>query len=138
MQPQGTKIEKKVKLDKFEIVKYQLLHYCFIHKIKVNETELNCLALLGELGKIRLTEFALKVVEREILGNPATVSNCLAKIEKSLFCRTNGGKKFIYLNPALQIVSEGNVLIELKLYKIETNKSTGTVQKNSPALELTT
>lgn len=130
------KIEKKVILNKFELVKYQLIHHCFINRIKLNETELNCLALLGEVGNIRLTDFGALAVEKGILGNPATVHNCMSKIEKSgLFIKKGTGKIIIYLNPELQIKSEGDILIEIKLLKRETNTTAGNIQKNSQALE---
>lgn len=135
---QAIKIEKKVKLDKFELVKYQLIHHCFINRIKLSETELNCLALLGELGNIRLTDFCKKAADKSILGSPIAVSSCLSKIEKSkLFLKTGMGKKLIFLNPDLQIKSEGNIILEIKLFKVETNTTAGSIQNHSKKTELT-
>lgn len=135
-QMESIKIEKKVKLNKFEIVKYQLMHHCFMNKIKLNETEMNCLALLGEVGQVRLTDFGVMAVEKGILGNPATVHNCMSKIEKSgLFIKKGTGKIIIYLNPDLQIKSEGNILLELKIFKLEAKPTKSNIQENSKTLE---
>lgn len=126
------KIEKTVRLNKFEIVKYQLIHHCFMNKIRLSDTELNCLSYLGEVGSIRLTEFARRAAEKGILGNSNSVTNCLSKIEKSNLLLSKGiGKKIIYLNPDLGIMADGTIVIELKLIKLdEANAATGTVQTN--------
>lgn len=126
------KVEKTVRLNRFEIVKYQLIHHCFMNRIKLTDTELNCLALLGEIGSIRLTEFAKRAVEKEFLGNSVSVTNCLSKIRRSnLFIEKGVGKKVIFLNPDLNIKSEGTLVIELKLIKLdEANVAAGNLQNN--------
>lgn len=135
---EGTKVEKTVRLNKFEIVKYQLIHHCFISKIKITDTELNCLALLGELGKIRLTEFNKKAAEKGFLGSQIAVASCLSKLEgRHLFIKAGTGKKIIFLNPDLKIKSEGNIILELKIYKLEANPTAGSIQNNSKKAELT-
>lgn len=133
---EATLVEKIIYLDKFEIVKYQLMNHCFINKIKLNHTELDCLSYLGELGEIRLAEFTIKAAERGILSNHNAVNNCLNKLEQSkLFIKKGAGKKIIFLDPELKIQSEGNVIVTLKLVKTETNITTGNIQKNSETLE---
>lgn len=134
---QAIKINKEVRLNKVEIVKYQLMHHCFMSNIRLSDTELNCLAFLGSLGQLRLTEFAKKAAEASILSTPISVSNCLSKLEgRGLFVKKGTGKKIIFLNPDLNIKSEGNIIIELKLIKLETNPASGNIQKNSRATEL--
>lgn len=130
------KVEKKIYLSKIEIVKYQLIHHCFMNNIRLSDTELNCLAFLGSLGSIRLTEFTRRAAEEGILSSNISVNNCLSKIEKSnLFIKKGAGKKIIFLNPILEIKSEGNILIELKLIKVETNTSESNIQKDSKKTE---
>lgn len=126
------KVEKIIKLNKIEIIRYQLMHHCFVKKIKISDTELNCLALLGELGEIRLSEFNKIAAKKGILGSPIAVSSCLSKIERSgLFVKKNNGKKVIFLNPELNIQTEGNIIIDLKLIKLEQTNTTGSdLQKN--------
>lgn len=127
----ATLVKKRVDLDKFYIVKYQLIHHCFINKIRLNDTELNCLALLGELGKIRLTEFCKIAENRGILSNSIGVNNCLGKIEdKKLHVKEGLGKKMLFLNPVLNIQSEGNIVLNLIIVKLEAETTTGSVQNN--------
>ena len=131
------KIEKKVQLNKFEIIKYQLIHYCFIEKIKLSHTEVDCLAFLGELGKIRLSEFGKKAADRGILGNAISVNNCLSKLEgRGLFIKSEGGKKMIFLNPKLEIKSEGTIILDLKIFTIEAGTAPGNIQNNRKKVEL--
>lgn len=125
---EAVKVDKVIRLDKLEIIKYQLMHHCFINKIRLSDTELNCLSLLGQLGQIRLSEFS-KVASSKaggnILGSPIAVASCLSKIERSgLFLKKNNGKKIIYLNPKLEIQTDGNIIINLKLIKLESADTT--------------
>lgn len=130
-----TKIEKIIKFSKSEIIRYQLMHHCFVKNIKISETELKCLALLGEVGQIRLSEFGKIAAAKGILGSSIAVTSCLSKIERSgLFLKKNNGKKIIFLNPELKIQSEGNIIIDLKLIKVEqANTAEPNLQKNSAA-----
>lgn len=133
---EATLVEKIIRLDKFEIIKFQLMTHCFIKGIKLNHTELDCLAYLGELGKIRLTEFNIEAAKKGILSNHAAVNNCLNKLDgKNLFIKQGAGKKIIFLNPELQIQSEGNIIVNLKFIKTETIISTGNIQQDSKTLE---
>lgn len=129
-------INKVVQLDRFEIVKYQLMHYCFMNKVRINETELNCLSILGEVGPKKLSDFLGIVASRHILGNAASVSNCLNKLAHTkLYVKSGVNKKMIELNPELEIVVDGGILINLKLIKIETDVSKRSVQKDSRAAQ---
>jgi hypothetical protein len=110
------------KLDRFEIVKLQLIIYCFLNNHVLNETELNCLALLGCRGRIRLNEFCTLAADSKLLGTPTAVNNCLARVEKSkLFLKEGAGKKFIFLNPELKIQTSGNILLNFKFVSVETD-----------------
>ena len=37
------KVEKKVKVGKDDIIKYQFLTYCFLNDIQISQSDLNCL-----------------------------------------------------------------------------------------------
>lgn len=129
-------IQQLVRLDKFNIVKYQLMHYCFVNKIILNDTELNCLSYLGELGNIRLTEFNKLGVEKGILGSAPAINNCINRLEdRGFILKERAGKKLICLHPKIRIESEGNIVINLRLVKLETTKTGGNIQKNSPKTE---
>lgn len=131
-------VEKKAQLDTFEIVKCQVMLHCFFKSKPLNDTEYNCLAYLGELGEIRLTEFSKRASEKGILGSPAAITNCVGKLAGLGFIvKERVGKKIIYLNPKLEIQSKGNIVINLKIFKIEADKAAPVVQKNRREAQLT-
>jgi hypothetical protein len=126
----GTHIQKTVEMNKREIVEYQLVHYCTVNDIQINHTEIKLLALLGELGKIRLVDFGKKAVSRHILSSVQAVNTAVQKLYRTnLYVKEGIGKKLIYLNPSLQIHAEGNIVLQITLIKRdETKKSSGSVQ----------
>lgn len=94
--------------------------HCFANDIFLNKTELDCLALLGSKGKIRLSEFCILATTEKILGSPTAINNCLAKISRSnLFLKEGGGKKQIFLNPSLNIQTKGNIVLNYKIVSLE-------------------
>lgn len=114
----ATKVDKKINVDEFELVKFQLLTHCFVEKLRLTETELNVMALLGTQKQIRLTHFCRLVVEKEFLGSEISVNNCLSKLERTeIFLKKGVGKKIICLNPILNIVHEGTVILDVRLIK---------------------
>jgi hypothetical protein len=127
----GTLINKKLMLSKSEIVQYQLMHYCFMNNLLLNHTELRLLALLGQLGKVRLVEFGHMAVKHNLLSSVQAVNTAMHKLYRTgLYVKEGIGKKQIYLDPKLNIYSEGNIIINLMLCKID-KKTTGHIQANS-------
>ena len=51
------KVNKKVKTSKDEVIKYQILTYCFLNNIQISLSDLNCLAELAKKGRKELTSF---------------------------------------------------------------------------------
>ena len=43
-------VQKKVVMSRKDIIKFQLLTHCYINKITVSNSDLECLALLGVTG----------------------------------------------------------------------------------------
>lgn len=134
--PKFNVVDKPIQLDLFEIIKFQLMTHCFINKIKLNETDFKCLSLLGCCGEIRLIEFCKMAHEYGIFGNPTAVNNCLSRIEQSkLFIKKGAGKKVIFLNPELDIQTKGNILLNYKIVRLETNQLQGADKTNSGAVK---
>ncbi len=124
MSTEFTSVDKVFRMELIEIIKFQIITHCFKSKISLNETDLNCLALLGFYGEIRLAEFCRVAVENELMGSVTAVNNCLARVEKSgIFIKKGAGKKLIFLNPELDIQTKGNILLNYKMVRIETDKS---------------
>lgn len=117
-------IGKKVKMNKWEIVKYQILTHCYLNKISVSEADLNCLTYLALEGDQELTSFCNKAHTKEIFSSTQSVRNCLTKAEKKNLIKKEGkNKKKIYINPDLNVYSQGNILLDFKFLSVETQES---------------
>jgi hypothetical protein len=117
-------VDKRVKMNKWDIVKYQILTYCYINKISVSEADLNCLTYLALEGDQELTSFCMKAHGKNIFSSTQSVRNCLTKAEKKNLIKKEGkNKKKIYINPEIKIFSKGNILLDFKFLSVETQES---------------
>ena len=110
-------VQKRAVMPKWEIVKFQILSHCYINRIVVSESDLNCLTLLSITGPMELTHFCYDASSDEqlIFKSPQTVRNSINKaIKNMLVIKENDDKKIIKLNPALMIQTEGDVLLDYK------------------------
>jgi hypothetical protein len=129
------KVDKKVNMTLEEIIKFQIITYCYINKITVSDSELSCLTLLGLNKKAELSDFcnACCVPENRdkdstlpytkvIFKTPQTVRNSLAKLTNYNIISKDGlgHNKTIELNADLKIQIEGNILLDYKLFHIGT------------------
>ena len=120
-------VQKKVRLPKWDIIKYQIMTYCYLKKITVTDSDLNCLTLLSLNEPIELTHFCYDASAEEdwIFKSQQTVRNCINKAEKKgLVQKDLNNKKLIMLNPALKIQIEGTILLDYKFLADDT-KETG-------------
>ena len=78
-------VQKRVKMPKWDIVKFQILTHCYINKIAMSESDLNCLTLLSFNQPIELTHFCYDTSTDEdwIFKSSQTVRNCINKAEKN-------------------------------------------------------
>lgn len=114
-----------------EIIKFQLMSHCYIHNISVNNSDLDCLTLLGILGETDLISFCDIVTDHKIFKSAQTVRNCLVKLEKNgLLNKTGKSKKVIKLNPDMNIQCSGNIFLDYKIYTIEPDK----IERNLEAI----
>lgn len=131
-------VDKQVKMELDEIIRFQLITHCHIEKISLSELDLECLAHLGKLGKAELTEFCddmaqirldakLKKLEPEQKKpetSPQTIRNVLLRAEKENLIKKEGrGRKTICLNPDMKIQTAGNILLNYKIFSIDTTKA---------------
>lgn len=106
----------------WDIVKYQIVTYCYIYKIQVSDADLECLTYLALEGDQELTSFCSKVTGQNIFSSPQSARNSITKCEKKkLILKEGKNKKKIYINPALQLTSKGNILLNLKVLSIATS-----------------
>jgi hypothetical protein len=110
-------VQKKVRMPKWDIVKFQIVTYCFLNRITINESDLNCLTLLSFNQPIQLTDFCYDASSEEgwIFKSPQTVRNAINKAEKqNLVVKDSKNKKQIMLNPNIKIQTEGTILLDFK------------------------
>jgi hypothetical protein len=119
-------VQKRVKMPKWDVVKFQILTHCYINKIAVSESDLNCLTLLSFNQPIELTHFCYDASSEEdwIFKSSQTVRNCINKAEKNgLVLKDSDNKKVIMLNPALKIQTAGTILLDYKFLGNDTQES---------------
>ena len=118
-------VQKRVKMPKWDVVKFQILTHCYINRITMSESDLNCLTLLSFNEPIELTNFCLDASSEEdwIFKSPQTVRNCINKAEKNnLVIKDTGNKKLIMLNPNLKIQTKGSILLDYKFLGNDTEE----------------
>lgn len=128
-------VDKKVNMSLEEIIKFQIITYCYIQKITLSESDLNCLTLLGLNKKVELSDFCNACCDPEnrdkestisyqkaIFKTPQTVRNCVAKMRNYNIINRDGSK-IIELNPDLTIQQEGNILLNFKMFHLGTQES---------------
>jgi hypothetical protein len=118
-----TQVEKRVKMSKWDAVKFQIVTHCYINRIAMSESDLNCLTLLSFNQPIGLNDFCYDASSEEswIFKSPQTVRNCINKAEKNKLVVKN--KKLISLNPDLQIQTEGTLLLDYKFLGYDTQEA---------------
>jgi len=119
-------VQKRVKMPKWDIVKYQILTHCYINRIAMSESDLNCLTLLSFNEPIELTHFCYDASSEEdwIFKSPQTVRNCINKAEKNkLIIKDSTNKKVIMLNPELKIQTTGTILLDYKFLANDTKEA---------------
>lgn len=118
-----TQVEKRVKMSKWDAVKFQIVTHCYINRIAMSESDLNCLTLLSFNQPIGLNDFCYDASSEEswIFKSPQTVRNCINKAEKNKLVVKN--KKLISLNPDLQIQTEGTLLLDYKFLGYDTQET---------------
>jgi hypothetical protein len=108
-------VDKKVIMGLHDIVKYQVLTHCYVNRIPVTESDLECLATLALSGESDLTEFCLLATEKRIFKSTQSVRNCLVKLERNnLISKEGKTKKKISVNPSIRLQTSGNILINHK------------------------
>ena len=76
-------VDKKVRMGLYDIVRYQILTYCYVNRVQATESDLDCLTILAMTGESDLTEFCLLITEKRIFKSTQSVRNCLVKLERN-------------------------------------------------------
>ena len=122
--PKANLVEKRIRMSRRDIIKYQLMSFSFINSISYSEAELDCLTLLGVCGEIDLSEFCNYTVDENIFKVSQTARNFLTKAEKMELIQKYGtSRKKIKLRDELQIQTAGNIVLDYKIVYIDTKES---------------
>jgi hypothetical protein len=122
--PKANLVEKKIRMTRRDIIKYQILTHSFVHSISYSEAELNCMTLLGVCGEIDLSEFCNYVVDENIFKVSQTARNFLTKAERMNLIEKNGtSRKKIKLKDDLKIQTTGNIVLDYKIFYVDTQES---------------
>jgi hypothetical protein len=119
-------VQKRVKMPKRDIVKFQILTHCYINRITMSESDLDCLTLLSFNQPIELSNFCLDASSEEdwIFKSPQTVRNSINKAEKNeLVIKDPANKKMIMLSPNIKVQTEGVILLDYKFLSNDTQES---------------
>jgi hypothetical protein len=119
-------VQKRVKMPKWDIVKFQILTHCYINRITMSESDLDCLTLLSFNQPIELSNFCLDASAEEdwIFKSPQTVRNSINKSEKNgLIVKDPNNKKLIMLNPDIKVQTGGTILLDYKFLGHDTEES---------------
>tara|TARA_R100000231_G_scaffold77497_1_gene60028 strand:+ start:637 stop:1008 length:372 start_codon:yes stop_codon:yes gene_type:complete len=118
------KVDIKVKMSKDEVIKYQILTYCFLNNLLISNSDLNCLCELAKEGEVELTSFCSLISDKKIFKSSQSCRNALAKAEKkNLIIKKGSNKKTIVINPDMNIQTEGTILLDSKILGVETKES---------------
>ena len=118
------KVDKKVKMSKDDVIKYQILTHCFLNDIQISNSDLECLCELSKCGIKELTLFCKDISKKEIFKSAQSCRNALTKAEKKKLIIKNGSnKKTISINTEMNIQTEGIILLDYKILGVETEES---------------
>lgn len=112
-------VKKRTRMGHRDIIKFQLITEAFINGLRITNSELDCLALLGAYGEHDMADFCNSIVEEKIFSNSQTVRNFLNKAAKSklILKKTTKGsnRKKVKLNPAFNIQTDGTIVLDYKI-----------------------
>jgi len=117
-------VRKTVRMDLWNIVRFQIATHCVLKELNVSDSDLNCLTFLALGGEQPLTEFCDAATENKIFGSSQSVRSAVTKAEKKNLVIKNGEyNKLIKVNPDLKIQTSGNILLDYKFVRVEANPS---------------
>jgi hypothetical protein len=133
-------IVKKQRLSKWDLIRFQILVWCFLKNIQITDTLLDMLSLLCITGKVDQSRFCEELVRKErssgikikkedgkdkeykyIFNSVQSARNAIGKaIDLNLISREHK-QHDIEINSELGIIIENNLLIDYQLLSIETD-----------------
>lgn len=119
-------IERKILGSRADIVKYQLITYCFVNKIIISEGDIACIVHLACKGKQSLNEYCQEYYQELNYQGAQQLRNCIhriAKAEQKMILKEGKSNIQIYLNPSLNIITSGPIYLNYKLLSNDSKES---------------
>jgi hypothetical protein len=117
-------VQKRIRMEIWDITKFQIAVHCHLNDIQVSTLDLNCLTLLALSGERELTEFCEAAAKKEIFSSSQSVRNAVTKSEKrNLIIKEGKSKKKIKINPTLRLQTDGNILLDYKIVRVESKEA---------------
>ena len=111
------KVDKRIKISKDDVIKYQIITYCFLNNIQISKADLKCLTELAKLKSIELNKFCTIISEKQIFKSPQSCRNAIQKSKrKGLIVKDI---KEIILSPDIQLQVDGNIFLDYKILSVE-------------------
>ena len=127
--PEVQKIEKKNRVNKYELIQFQLLYeLVFIKKEKLIPADIDILTLLGMCGEIELSKFCALTVKRffpdalheQFSIKSQNVRNRIEKLcKRSIISKIDKKHKTIKIADTIPIHKIGNILLNYNLLALE-------------------
>lgn len=108
---------KTARLDRKDIIRFQILVHCHLSSIKISATELETLTLIGVEGIVNLKPFAIELSNIGIFASEQSSRNSIARLQKlKLIVKSGKDKrnKTLILDPSMLVQTEGNILVDIK------------------------
>lgn len=102
-------------MDLEEIIRFQILLYCHLYSVRITDTQLRCLTLIGLWGNGELKLIAVKFSELKLFSSQQSARNTIALLENKhlIIKQQDKRKKRIKLHPDMQIQTEGNIFVDV-------------------------
>tara|TARA_R100001460_G_scaffold31246_5_gene61526 strand:- start:1315 stop:1686 length:372 start_codon:yes stop_codon:yes gene_type:complete len=117
------RVSKKVKVSVDDVIKYQIMTYCFFNKIQITNSDLNCLTELAKNSGIELTKFCELATTKDIYKSAQSARNAITKVTKKNLVIKNGvNKKTISISDDLKLQTDGTIFLDFKILGYDSQK----------------
>src|SRR5690606_8576179 len=99
----------------------QIIVYCFVNDIRINDTDLDCLYELSKVSEIELSKFCDDVTVRGVFNNSQSVRNTINKLIKTevIDKKIVNKKIIININTKLKLLTDPVIYLEYKVLSNE-------------------
>lgn len=109
-------------MELWDIIRFQLVLYSYLKKISLTEQNFDCLTLLAMSGDVEIGEFCNNLADNKIFKNAQSARTSLQFLEEKELITTDKkpkAKKRVKLNDAIVVQSNGNILMNIKILRVE-------------------